>query len=173
MAGSRFTNAAESRYAPVEGEALAIAEALERCRLFVPGCEHLLIATDHKPLTKILGNKELGDIHNPRLLRIKERTLMYKYQLTHVPGGWHSGPDALSRYPPRRDDPASSAGMEGEVHAATVAALHSGDHDGIRAETWERLRDASATDPTSRDLVETIASGFPLDIQGLPTHLRP
>ena len=63
--------------------------------------------------------------------------------------------------------------MEGEVHAATVAALHSGDHDGIRAETWERLRDASATDPTSRDLVETIANGFPLDIQGLPTHLRP
>ena len=32
LVGSRFTHAAESRYAPVEGEALAVADALDRAR---------------------------------------------------------------------------------------------------------------------------------------------
>ena len=58
FAGSRFTTPAESRYAPVEGEALAVAYALEKCRMFVMGCSDLIIATDHKPLVKILGDIE-------------------------------------------------------------------------------------------------------------------
>lgn len=32
LVGSRFTHAAESRYAPVEGEALAVADALDEAR---------------------------------------------------------------------------------------------------------------------------------------------
>ena len=35
LVGSRFTHAAESRYAPVEGEALAVADALDKARFFV------------------------------------------------------------------------------------------------------------------------------------------
>ena len=38
---SRFTHAAESRYAPIEGEALAIADALDKARHFVLGCKNL------------------------------------------------------------------------------------------------------------------------------------
>ena len=37
FAGSRFTTPAESRYAPVEGEALAVANALEKSRMFIMG----------------------------------------------------------------------------------------------------------------------------------------
>ena len=47
LVGSRFTHAAESRYAPVEGEALAVADALEKARLFVLGCDNLVIAVDY------------------------------------------------------------------------------------------------------------------------------
>ena len=50
LVGSRFTHAAESRYAPVEGEALAVADALDRTRHFVLGCSDLVVAVDHKPL---------------------------------------------------------------------------------------------------------------------------
>ena len=37
LEGSRFTHAAESRYAPIEGEPLAVADALEKARYFVLG----------------------------------------------------------------------------------------------------------------------------------------
>ena len=54
FAGSRFTSSAESRYALVEGEALAVAYGLEKCRMFILGCDDLLVATDHKHLSKFL-----------------------------------------------------------------------------------------------------------------------
>ncbi|CAB4009714.1 Hypothetical predicted protein, partial [Paramuricea clavata] len=42
LVGSRFTHAAESRYAPIEGEALAVADALDKARFFVKtGCTDL------------------------------------------------------------------------------------------------------------------------------------
>ena len=49
LVGSRFTHAAESRYAPIEGKALAVADALDKARFFVLGCTDLIIAVDHKP----------------------------------------------------------------------------------------------------------------------------
>ena len=47
LVGSRFTHPAESRYAPIEWEALAVADALERTRYFVLGCDDLIVAVDH------------------------------------------------------------------------------------------------------------------------------
>ena len=57
LIGSRFTHSSESRYAPIEGEALAVADALERARYFVLGCRDLIVAVDHKPLLKILSDR--------------------------------------------------------------------------------------------------------------------
>jgi hypothetical protein len=75
LAGSRFLSQAESNYAPVEGEALAVAGALEQTKFFTMGCNNLLVIVDHKPLTKIFGNRRLDEIDNPRLFRLKRRTL--------------------------------------------------------------------------------------------------
>ena len=47
LVGSRFTHAAESRYAPIKGEALAVADALDKARHFVLGCKNLTVAVDH------------------------------------------------------------------------------------------------------------------------------
>ena len=46
--GSRFTHAAKSRYTPVEGEALAVVDALDKARFFVLGCSNLSLI-NHKP----------------------------------------------------------------------------------------------------------------------------
>ena len=73
-AGSRFTSSAESRYSPVEGECLAAAWALEKTKHFTLGASSLYLAVDHKPLLKILGDKGLQDIENPRLQSLKEKT---------------------------------------------------------------------------------------------------
>ena len=59
LVGSRFTHATESHYAPMEGEALAVADTLVKARFFVLGCSNLIIAVDHKPLLKVFGDRSL------------------------------------------------------------------------------------------------------------------
>ena len=99
LVGSRFTHAAESRYAPIEGEALAVADALDKARHFVLGCKNLTIAVDHKPLLKIFGDRSMDNISNTRLRNLKEKTLRYHFKMIHIPGIKHRAPDTLSRYP--------------------------------------------------------------------------
>jgi len=74
LVGSRFTHAAESRYAPIEGEALAVADALDKARHFVLGCKNLTVAVDHQPLLKIFGDRSLNNISNTRLRNLKDKT---------------------------------------------------------------------------------------------------
>ena len=104
FAGSRFTSGAESRYSPVEGEALGVAWALEKSKHFTLGCPNLWVAVDHQPLLKVLGDRHLEDIPNPRLLNLKEKTLRYKFNIVHVPGLKNKSPDATSRNPTGRED---------------------------------------------------------------------
>ena len=99
LVGSRFTHPAESRYAPIEGEALAVADALNKARHFVLGCRNLTIAVDHKPLLKIFGDRSLDEISNPRLRNLKEKTLRYRFRIVHIPGVKNRAPDAISRHP--------------------------------------------------------------------------
>ena len=87
FAGSKSTNGAQSRYCPIEGECLAAAYGLERCRMYTLGCPQLTLAVDHNPLTRILNNRNLDEITNPRLQRLKEKTLPYKFNIAYVPGG--------------------------------------------------------------------------------------
>ena len=99
LVGSRFTHAAESRYAPIEGEALAVADALDKARHFVLGCKNLTIAVDHRPLLKIFGDRSLDNISNARLRNLKEKTLRYRFKMVHIPGVKNRAPDTLSRHP--------------------------------------------------------------------------
>jgi hypothetical protein len=75
FAGSKTTNDAQKRYAPTEGECLAAAFGLRRCRMYTLGCPDLILATNHNPLTGILNDRRLDSIDNPRILNIKEKTL--------------------------------------------------------------------------------------------------
>ena len=100
--GSKFNTAAESNYAPIEGEAMAAAWAMERCKYFLLGMSTFQLCMDHKPLLAIFGHSQLADIHNPRLFRQKEKTLMYRHVPIHIPGKLHVVPDCLSR---RSDNP--------------------------------------------------------------------
>lgn len=99
MVGSHFTHSAESRYAPIEGEALAVADALQKARHFVLGCDKLIVAVDHKPLLKIFGDRRLEDINNGRLRNLKEKTLRFRFSMVHIPGIRNNVSDALSRHP--------------------------------------------------------------------------
>ena len=114
MVGSRFTQPAESRYAAVEGEALAVTYALEKAKFFVLGCTDLTIAVDHKPLLDI-SDRSL-DMPNGRLRDLKEKTLRYRFSMAHVPGLKNKAADALSCNP-------SNSNPSGTVLGDDIASL--------------------------------------------------
>ena len=99
LVGSRFLHGAEERYAPIEGEALAVAWGLEQTKYFTQGCDNLLVVTDHKPLNKILGDRTLDEILNTRLFRLNQRTLPWRFDIVHMPGKSNKTADATSRHP--------------------------------------------------------------------------
>ena len=174
LAGSRFTKGAEERYAPVEGEALAVEWALESTKHYTLGNHKLLVATDHKPLLKILGDRRLEDIPNPRLVQLKEKTLRWKFSIMHIPGKIHIGPDTLSR----REVIAclvavigakcdSSDWVDRELMIESVAAAQM-----PTPISWSRLRDCVNKDHTMKLLCDQIVEGFPPEKKLLRLELR-
>ena len=179
LVGSRFNSPAESRYSPIEGEALAIAYALHQTRYYVMGCTDLTVATDHKPLLRILDDRPLSEIINRRLLNLKEKTMPFTFKIIHVPGRYNQGPDAASRYPslsPEHfalpcDPSASTEDIAGDVHisAAACATLYSVSD----VATWDMVREATASDGLLIQLMRTMQNGFPEDCRSLCPDLRP
>ena len=184
LAGSRFLRDAENRYAPVEGEALAVAWALEDSRFFTMGCRDLIVASDHKPLVKLLGDRALDDIHNPRLFRLKQRTLMWRYRIVHVPGKDNHAADAASRYPSNADPTCDGgvpdtlaamrvhAGTDDDFEACVVAPVKHATST-LGAVTWDRVRDSTLNDADLQLLNRFIHSGFPLSRDDVPETLQP
>jgi len=62
--GSRFLTDAESCYAIIELEILAVAWATSKCHLFLAGLQHYQVITDHNPLVPILNHHQLDEIEN-------------------------------------------------------------------------------------------------------------
>ena len=87
----------ETRYATNELEALAIYYAIKDCHFYLYGSKFTVV-TDHKPL---LGTfkKDLFDIENVRLQRIREKLTNYAFEVIWSPGKCHLIADALSRAP--------------------------------------------------------------------------
>ncbi|XP_064103417.1 uncharacterized protein LOC135213367 [Macrobrachium nipponense] len=69
------------------------------------GCPNLTLFTDHGPLVNLFGNRELKDISNPRLFRLKEKTLQYHFSIKYLPGKRNCAAEILSRYPSLRAKP--------------------------------------------------------------------
>ena len=196
LVGSRFTSGAESRYAPVEGEALAVADSLDKARFFVLGCKDLILAVDHKPLLKVLGDRSLDEVSNSRLRNLKERTLRYRFRIVHIPGIKHKAADAISRHPTGSSTPSSlflpddiaalvdnhqhtflagirqaeaaiDTSLDDAIRNSGIHTLHS-----LRAITWDRVRLATSSDDSFTLLTNIIESGMPDKVHKLPPQLR-
>ena len=77
-AGSRYLKDVETRYAMVELEALAIHYGIKQCHLYLSGLPHFEVITDHQPLKSIFNRKDLFEIDNDKLMKIKQE-LQSKY----------------------------------------------------------------------------------------------
>ena len=179
LTGSRFTKDAEKNYSPVEGETLGIVWALGATRHYTLGNQKLIVATDHKPLLKILGDRKLEDIVNPRLVNLKEKTLHWRFKVIHVPGKIHVGPDTLSR------KEVSQARLAMFSDNKETVAMASSDEDNIdlvieaqvaanipAPVTWMQIRDEVSKDKIMSMLSNQISEGFPPDKKLLRLELR-
>ena len=184
LLGSRFTHAAESRYAPIEGEALAVVEALEKSRHFVLGCENLTIAVDHKPLLKIFSDRSLNDISNARLRNLKEKTLRYRFKIIYIPGAKQKTADAVSRYPSGMNNP-SKLHLQDDIATAEnvcnpelqdididIASNHVSALNSMNPLSWEKIKSENTNNPEMRALIEVIENGMPKDKNELKESLR-
>lgn len=175
LVGSRFTSSAESRYAPIEGEALAVVDALQKAKHFVLGCSNLIVAVDHKPLLKVFGDRSLEDIHNPRLLNLKEKTLQFRFRMIHIPGVRHAAADAVSRHPISKSEqlslPDDVAGIV-SIHSLSAIRCYNSDTTEvcnlpfqpvrvIETVTWDDVRVATTSDPLMSLLTQLIEDGIP------------
>ena len=182
MVGSRFTKLSESRYALIEGEALAIVHALDKAKFFVLGCRDLTIAVDHKPLLGVFSDRSL-DMPNGRLRDLKEKTLRYHFTMLHIPGMKNKAADALSRHPSSQPD--------NDVNTDNIASItdltSTGNHHFIsgifsveavntlasfQAVTWDMVKKATNSDQHMCDLLDHIEEGFPVSTRDLPSALR-
>ena len=181
LAGSRFLKPAETRYAPVEGEALAIAWSLEHTKFFTQGCDNLVIVTDHKPLVKLFGDRALDQITNSRLFSLKQRTLPWRFSVAYMSGKDNSFSDATSRNPvsSNDEDVSNSEILAGvmiaemdEADVEDVATLSSKDGN-FRAITWEVVKQETNRDEFMCNLSTLINSAFPDSKHDLPAELLP
>ena len=93
--GSKSLTPTQQRYATIELECLGVHFAFDKCSFYLKGAPSFTMVTDHNPLEGIF-KKDLFDIGNPRLQRIREKLLEYNFS---VPGKSHLIADALPRAP--------------------------------------------------------------------------
>ena len=92
---SRATTPAESRYAQLDLEAMAIDHGLRRYRFYIVGSPEITVVTDHKPLESIFNNVRKGSMRTDRI-KLRHQDIRYKIK-------WEKGEnniaDYLSRHP--------------------------------------------------------------------------
>ena len=160
------------------------------------GCEILIIVTDHKSLLGIFNNRELSSICNPRISKLKEKTLAYNVKIQHNSGKWNRGADAFSRYPAHSEkqdeqlilhfhseqtnvnttDYSKQWECNFQVNEITcIDALHqntcTNHNQGIV--TLDKLKLACKNDIPHEKLITSVKSGFPESKMKTEPDLRP
>ena len=145
---SRSLTPAESRYATIELELLAVQWAVERCSYYLYGLSNFTVVVDHRPLQGLF-KKHLPDIPNPRLLRIREKLQGYSFDVTWVPGKQHAIADALSRMP-KFSPPEDGEDLDREIYGC-LAVVEITD-DPLLGPLFE----AASADPRYQQVVEAL-----------------
>ncbi|XP_037529195.1 uncharacterized protein K02A2.6-like [Rhipicephalus sanguineus] len=117
---SRSLTPAETRYAQIEKEALALTWGAERFEEYLRGLT-ATFQTDHQPLITLLGKESL-DLLPPRIQRFRMRLMRFSYVMQYVPGKSITTADTLSRAPTASSSTAGTLTCD-EVSAYVEGAL--------------------------------------------------
>ena len=160
---SRALTPAETRYAQIEKELLAIVFACDRFDSYVYGRHLVNVETDHKPLEPIFV-KPLASAPQ-RLQRMLMRLQKYSLQDKYKKGTEMWLADTLSRtYLPVVNASDFTLELEEVDHCARLP---------VTKERWQQLRHASADDPVQQTLRGIILQGWPEIRAEVPECARP
>ena len=171
LAGSRHSKPEERNYAPIEGEALAVAWSLEDTHFFTMGCDNLVVITDHKPLVKIFTDRRLDEINNTRLQKFKQRTMRWYFEVEYQPGKSHYFADATCHHPNGFEDPESPPTMTDVLEDDIIAAVMV-DVNKFCAVTIDMVQSATKTDASLSFLISLVLSGFPSNQTSIPASCK-
>ena len=162
---SRALTDAETRYAQIEKELLAIVFALNKFHQYVYG-KSAVVESDHKPLESIIKKPLVSA--PPRLQRMLLQLQKYSFTLIYKPGKDMVLADTLSRaYIDDDDDTCKS--LEEDLVCAVNSLLNKAP---ISDPKLEELRAATKTDATMNKLKEVILSGWPTKRTEVPSEIR-
>jgi hypothetical protein len=101
--GSIAWNERESRYSQPKIELYGLFRAMQKLRPLIVGVKKLIVEVDARYIKGMLNKPDLQP--NAAMNRWIFAILLYSFELVHVPGDKHVGPDGLSRRPRAEDDP--------------------------------------------------------------------
>ena len=174
--GSRFITPTESRYAMIELELLAIVWAVTKCRLYLLGRDFNVI-TDHRPLITVVGSKNMAEIDNPRIIRLKQKLSPFTFKIEWRKGSSHKLPDALSRSPvsqPEVDDLTLEKELTSElaVKINYIAATLQDHDENYNSNTHDlllgELKEETKKDVELQAVARYILEGFPSPAKMIP-----
>ncbi|XP_054277998.1 uncharacterized protein K02A2.6-like [Macrosteles quadrilineatus] len=146
---SRTLTVHEVKYSQIEKEALALVFVVKKFHTFLYG-KHFLLATDHRPLTFLLGpNKCIPTLAAARVQRWALILSAYSYDLTYRKGSDMCHADALSRLPCEHVKP-------GPEHC--VAFFSSDDELPV---THKEISLATVNDPILSKILDFALHGWP------------
>lgn len=107
-----------------------------------------------------------ASVPNTRIRRLKESTLAFRFKIIHCPGKFHSGPDALSRYPVAasiQDDEFAeeSEALLANVIDETMQNLAAFTPSSDEMLTVSRLQEVCSKDEAYCELLRYVDQGFP------------
>ncbi len=151
---SRALTSAESNYAQIEKELLAIVFACEKFNQYIYG-KVVKVESDHKPLETIL-RKPLSKA-SPRLQRMMMRLQKYQLDVIYVPGKYMYVADTLSRafLPEHPVDNTIEEESNIMIHTVKINLP-------VSAERYAQLQEASRSDRELQELCGLIRNGWPV-----------
>ena len=160
---SRALSSAETRYAQIEKELLAVVFACERFETYIYGRDVVHVDSDHKPLETIV--LKLLHAAPQRLQRMLLRLQKYNLELRYKKGCDMFLADTLSRaYLPEVNSSEVTQELEGVDHKLLLP---------VSEARWQQIEHASADDPVLQELRLMTQQGWPSNRSDVPPCLLP
>ncbi|XP_046375452.1 uncharacterized protein LOC124148415 [Haliotis rufescens] len=160
---SRAMTTAETHYAQIEKEALAMCFGAERFHQYVYG-RKFLAETDHKPLIPIF-KKALNDCP-PRIQRFRLRMQKYDMEVMYTPCREMYAADTLSRNFPSDQSPTSTTEADVQMYVDSILSTVQ-----VSTDRFAQIRAESNIDPEMTALKAIILTGWPNEHSQCPRNL--
>ena len=89
----------------------------------------MIVGVNHKPLLGVLNDKTLDSIDNPRLMKLKEKTDGWLFQIIHIPGRKLGAPVTINSITLEEDDETSTCKEVRQAFFGYIWYFSSPDYD--------------------------------------------